>query len=249
MAARIKALVEPAMLVWARKTASLTQEEAALALEVPLERLQAWEKEGNDETPTVNQLKRMAERYKRPLSVFYLAAPPNDFQPLRDFRRLPGTVDHRFSAQLAYEVRAAYERRQIAIEVTQRLDQEPVLFGITARQTDDPEQVGRRNITRAPLRKLTGRKKVPQESRSAIFFYEPAFTHTMMRGLVAAILGQVAVLSLIKVIGILRGPQYPITSTSFWLHSPLHAAPVQSRRITRMAFSAVPGGPAGPSAP
>jgi hypothetical protein len=95
-------------------------------------------------------------------------------------------------------------------------------------------------LRRAPLRKLTGRQKVPQESRSAIFFYEPAFTHTMMRGLVAAILGQVAVLSLIKVTGILRGPQYPITSTSFWLHSPLHAAPVQSRRITRMAFSAAP---------
>src|SRR5438105_846783 len=56
MAARIKALVEPAMLVWARKTASLTQEEAAVALDIPLERLQAWEKEGNDEIPTVNQL-------------------------------------------------------------------------------------------------------------------------------------------------------------------------------------------------
>jgi len=39
-----------------------------MALDVPLERLQAWEKEGNDQTPTVNQLKRMAERYKRPLS-------------------------------------------------------------------------------------------------------------------------------------------------------------------------------------
>jgi DNA-binding transcriptional regulator YiaG len=49
MAARIKALVEPAILVWARKTASLTQEEAAVALDVPLERLQAWEKEGNDQ--------------------------------------------------------------------------------------------------------------------------------------------------------------------------------------------------------
>ncbi len=29
------------MLVWARKTASLTQEEAAVALDIPLERLQA----------------------------------------------------------------------------------------------------------------------------------------------------------------------------------------------------------------
>jgi Zn-dependent peptidase ImmA (M78 family) len=86
----------------------------------------------------------MAERYKRPLSVFYLPAPPKDFLPLRDFRRLPGTVDHRFSAQLAYEVRAAYERRQIAIEVMQTLGQQPIPFGITARQTDDAEQVGRR---------------------------------------------------------------------------------------------------------
>src|SRR5215471_15030792 len=65
-------------------------------------------------------------------------------------------------------------------------------------------------------------------------FYDPAFTHTIVRGLLAATLGQVAVLSLITVTGILRGPQYPITSTSFWLHSPLHAAAVQSRRITRI---------------
>src|SRR3989442_8998495 len=102
MAPRIKALVEPTMLAWARETASLPQEQAAQALDVPLERLQAWEKEGDD-GPTVNQLKRMAERYKRPLSVFFLPAPPKDFQPLRDFRRLPGAIDRRFSAQLAYE--------------------------------------------------------------------------------------------------------------------------------------------------
>jgi hypothetical protein len=86
-------------------------------------------------------------------------------------------------------------------------------------------------------------------SISSAFFYDAAFAHTMTRGLVPAVLGQVTVLSLIRVTGILRGPQYPITSTSFWLHSPLHAAAVQSRRITRMAFSAAPGGTAGPCAP
>src|SRR5262249_46676732 len=84
---------------------------------------------------------------------------------------------------------------------------------------------------------------------SSRLFYDAAFTHTMMRGLVAASLGQVAVLSLTRVTGVLRGPQYPTTNTSFWLHSPRHAAVVQSRRITRMAFSAAPGGPAGPFAP
>ena len=78
-------------------------------------------------------------------------------------------------------------------------------------------------------------------------FYDPAFAHTMTRGLVAATLGQVTALSLMKVTGILRGPKYPIRSTSFWLHSALHAAAVQSRRITRMAFSTTPA--AGPAAP
>jgi transcriptional regulator with XRE-family HTH domain len=143
MTARIKALVEPAMLAWARKTASLTQEEAAQTLHVPLERLQAWEMEGRDDAPTVNQLKRMAERYKRPLSVFYLPSPPHDFQPLRDFRRLPGTIERRFGARLAYEVRAAYERRQIGLEMSEIVDEQPVSFGIVARSTDDPEEVGR----------------------------------------------------------------------------------------------------------
>ena len=32
------------MLVWARETASLTQEEAAHALGVPVERIQEWER-------------------------------------------------------------------------------------------------------------------------------------------------------------------------------------------------------------
>jgi hypothetical protein len=81
--------------------------------------------------------------------------------------------------------------------------------------------IGRRAegyVTRAPLRKLNGRApKVPGEVRIQKhgFFYDAVFAHTMMRGLVAASLGQVTVLSLIKVTGILRGPQYPITSTSF----------------------------------
>ena len=63
---------------------------------------------------------------------------------------------------------------------------------------------------------------------------------------------------------LLRAPQYPTTSTSFWLHSPLHAAAMQSTRITRSMSSARlesqedlldpedqlgRGGPAGPASP
>jgi len=108
-----------------------------------------------------------------------------------------------------------------------------------------------------PKRTLIKRAEVPSTTSAVTcrcrakrgLFYGAAFAHATTRGLVLAILGQVTVLSLIRVTGILRGPQYPIRSTSFWLHSALHAAAVQSRRITRMAFSATPAGAAGPSAP
>jgi Zn-dependent peptidase ImmA (M78 family)/transcriptional regulator with XRE-family HTH domain len=138
MATRIKALVEPAMLVWARETASLTQEEVAHALGVPVERIEEWEK-GAD-SPTVNQLRRVAERCKRPLSVFYLPEPPRDFQALRDFRRLPG-VHGKFSPQLAYEVRAAYGRRLVALDVLSDLGEAPAELGIKASVSDNPETV------------------------------------------------------------------------------------------------------------
>jgi Zn-dependent peptidase ImmA (M78 family)/transcriptional regulator with XRE-family HTH domain len=142
MATRIKALVEPAMLVWARETASLTQEEVAHALGVPVERIKEWER--GDDSPTVNQLRRLAERCKRPLSVFYLPEPPRDFQALRDFRQLPGVHDRRFSPRLAYEVRAAYERRLVALDVLSDLREAPAEPGVKADVNDNPEAVAAR---------------------------------------------------------------------------------------------------------
>ena len=68
-------------------------------------------------------------------------------------------------------------------------------------------------------------------------------------------LGQVTVLSLTIVTGLLRGPQYATTSTSFWSHSARHAAVSQLERMMRTAASAgdaaafVPGGPSAPAGP
>jgi DNA-binding transcriptional regulator YiaG len=70
MTTRIKALVEPDMLVWARETASLSPEEAATALDVTIDRLLAWEK--GDDQPTVNQLRRIAQRYISDLSAYFI---------------------------------------------------------------------------------------------------------------------------------------------------------------------------------
>ena len=130
------------MLVWARETASLSQEEVAQSLGVPVKRIQEWER-GQD-SPTVSQLRRLADKCKRPLSVFYLPEPPQGFQALRDFRRPQAGQDRQFSPQLAYEVRAAYERRVVALEVFADLGEAPPQLGGAGALNDDPEAMARR---------------------------------------------------------------------------------------------------------
>jgi len=141
MATRIPALVEPPMLVWARVSASISQEEAAKKLGIDLNRLEAWET--GQESLSIAQLKKLAELYKRPLSVFFLSKPPVEFQPMRDLRRLHAIAAPMGKA-LAYEIRAAHERRLIAIELSSELGEEPHQLGITAQKTDDPEVVAER---------------------------------------------------------------------------------------------------------
>ena len=139
MGEHIRALVEPTLLIWARRTASLEPEQAAEAIGVSADRLQAWE--SGAERPTIPQLKKAAKVYKRPVSVLFLPEPPTDFMPLRDFRRLPESGTRRYSVKLAFEVRAAQERRAAAVDILEMMGEEAPAFGITARVQDDPEAV------------------------------------------------------------------------------------------------------------
>ncbi len=140
--ARIKAQVKPELLVWARETAGYTPEEAAKKLHVTLERLLAWE--SGENPPTVTQLRNMARVYRRPLSVFYLQEVPTTFMAMHDFRRLPGDGLRRYSPELTLEVRGAQQRRELALELLDELDEAPMRFTLTASLDDDPEATGER---------------------------------------------------------------------------------------------------------
>ncbi|HEX2942517.1 MAG TPA: XRE family transcriptional regulator [Rhodopila sp.] len=141
--ATIKALVKPALLRWARDRAKVKLEDAAKAAHVPVERLLAWERDDDDDAPTLGQLRDLAAKYHFPLAVFYLPEPPKDFAPLRDFRRLPNIVEEPISANLAYHIRSAYDRRELALELFHELGSEPRRFPLAATLRDDPEKVGR----------------------------------------------------------------------------------------------------------
>src|SRR5271167_3242311 len=141
--ATIKALVKPPLLRWARDRAKVKLEDAAKAAHVSAERLEAWERDGSDDAPTLGQLRDLADKYHFPLAVFYLPEPPKDFAPLRDFRRLHDAEEEPISANLAFHIRSAYDRRELALELFQELDSEAQRFPLKATIRDDPEQVGR----------------------------------------------------------------------------------------------------------
>ncbi|HEV7344989.1 MAG TPA: helix-turn-helix transcriptional regulator [Devosia sp.] len=144
MSAPIKAHVKPELLRWTRGRAKVKPEDAAKAAGVTVERLQGWE--AGDDAPTLGQLRSLASKYQFPLAVFYLPEPPTDFAPLRDFRRLPDAdqvrPDETISAHLAYHIRSAYERRELALELFEDMNARPEPFPLKVSVKDNPEAVG-----------------------------------------------------------------------------------------------------------
>lgn len=110
----IEAIVEPEMLQWARRTAGLDLATAAKRAQIKPELLENWEQRGTAR-PTIVQLRKLGTIYKRPLAVFYLPAPPTEFQAMRDFRRLPEQDGTPKSTQLLFEMRRAQSRREFAV--------------------------------------------------------------------------------------------------------------------------------------
>lgn len=136
----IKAQVKRDLLVWARDRAKVSPEDAAKAAGVTVERLQGWET--GDDKPTIGQLRSLADKYKFPLAVFYLPERPLDFAPLRDFRRLPDEPEKTLSPHLAYHIRAAQERRELALELLQDMGEPPRKLPLKVALDDDPEAIG-----------------------------------------------------------------------------------------------------------
>ena len=116
--------VNPAIMIWARETAGISQEEAARQLgfrDTP--RSSAVEKlariEQGRKEPSRSQLVRMAGQYRRPLLTFYLTSPPQTGKRGVDFRTL--TQSNRSSDEarldaLIREIRARQSMVRVMLE-------------------------------------------------------------------------------------------------------------------------------------
>jgi len=134
--------INRALLSWARRSLNLTDEQAASRLGVPVETLRTWET--GEQRPTIAQLRTAAERYRRPLGVFFLSTPPADPTPPHDFRIVSGKDAQELSPELLVELRRAHNRREVALELLAELERRPPRLQMRAQLDDDPEQVGRR---------------------------------------------------------------------------------------------------------
>jgi Zn-dependent peptidase ImmA (M78 family) len=129
--ARIPALCTPEMLSWARRGAGFPDTASASAkLKIAEERLVAWE--AGTDRPSISQLRRISELYKRPLASFYLPKPPRDFTIRnQDFRRLAGVEARDYSPAMRLAMRTVAFRREAALELEP--DEPPVsLVGSSA---------------------------------------------------------------------------------------------------------------------
>jgi Zn-dependent peptidase ImmA (M78 family) len=118
----IPAPVETSVLRWARESCGLSALAAARKLGLADDRVEAWE--AGTALPTIAQLRKAAEVYKRSLAVFFLSAPPEGFDTLRDFRRLDGTASGQWSPELHEEFRRAHTQRDFALELADTEERE-----------------------------------------------------------------------------------------------------------------------------
>jgi Zn-dependent peptidase ImmA (M78 family)/DNA-binding transcriptional regulator YiaG len=123
VATSIPAPVEPSVLTWARISIDLSPVAAARKIGVPDDRVLEWE--AGTSVPSMAQLKKAAAVYRRALAVFFLAEPPQDFDTLRDFRRLPDAEAGRWSPDLHGEFRRARLQREYRLELAE-LEDTPV---------------------------------------------------------------------------------------------------------------------------
>lgn len=154
---RVESTPNPAVLIWARKTAGMSLEVAAQKAAVKVENLASWE--AGTKRPSIPQLRKLASIYRRPLAAFYLSEPPLRFQMMHDFRRLSReSLSVESSPKLAFEIRRAYDRREWALELLEDADESVPLFRVTATLHDNVEEVASR------LREAIGARLSEQET-------------------------------------------------------------------------------------
>lgn len=131
-----KAFINPTILQWARKTAKMTEEQAASKVGVDVERYKSWET--GESKPTIRQAQKLAHDFRRPFAIFFLPKVPFDFQPLQDFRK-SGSIE--LGTGSTFIIREIQQKQAWIAELNQESGEPPLPFVGKFSIDDQPETV------------------------------------------------------------------------------------------------------------
>lgn len=121
-----QALINPALLRWARSRAGLSLEDAAQGASVKLAQLVSWE--AGESRPTFRQAQNLAQALHTPFGYLFLDSPPQETLPLPDLRTVAGKPARPPSLNLLDTVRIALQRQAWYLEYRQDHEMEPLPF-------------------------------------------------------------------------------------------------------------------------
>lgn len=132
--------VVPSVMKWLRESMELEIEEVGKAIEVPAEIIVRWET--GEKRPTLNDLLKLADVYKRPVSAFYLPYPMKEPASPTDYRRF-SQKEKRISPNDLHLIRKAQFLQETSNELIDELEENlnPTITSIFL--SDDPEYVAK----------------------------------------------------------------------------------------------------------
>ncbi len=138
---RQEAIINSELLVWARETVGLSLVDAANKANINEDRLKEYE--SGVKRPTVKQLEKFADLYKRPLAAFYLPSPPEPEPEAHfpDFRKGPNVRKLDKSPALLIQIRQARYLRDVALGLVEELEEVIPNLNLSISIKDDPDEV------------------------------------------------------------------------------------------------------------
>ena len=112
------------LITWAREREGLSIEKAAKKLGIKSARLERWE--DGSETPSFNQIQKIAKRFYVPLSCLFLSEPPEDDLPIVDFRTI-NNADAKPSPRLLAVIYDAQRKQSWLSDVRKDEEVDPIL--------------------------------------------------------------------------------------------------------------------------
>lgn len=177
-----RASVTPEVLKWARKTAKMSEIDAAAKVPVKVEKIKEWE--SGESLPTVNQAIKLAKNYQRPFAILFLPEPPLDFQPLQDFR-MSGSKE--LSTAVTFIIREIQKKQNWVSENNQENGEEQLPFVGKFSLNSDPVNVAKDilrtlNINPADYQASNPLKEwIDKSEKNGIFISRTSFIHTRLK--------------------------------------------------------------------